>query len=121
MREPRDPGLHWFLCGVFNSFVANYLVRLRGGTHVPAAVIHHLPVPVVPRDGESFRRIAALSRAAAADPADATVRAALQAEVTRLYGLDEIELSHVLATFPIVPREARDAALAAFRRVRDEL
>ena len=50
LREPRDEPLHWYLCGVFNSFVANYLVRLRGGTHVPAAVIHQLPVPVVPRE-----------------------------------------------------------------------
>ena len=117
MREPRDPALHWFLCGVFNSFVANYLVRLRGGTHVPAAVIHHLPVPMVPRDGDTFRRIVALSRAAA-DPAAAAARAELQATVTRMYGLDELEFSHVLETFPIVPREARDAALTAFRRIR---
>jgi hypothetical protein len=121
MREPRDPALHWFLCGVFNSFVANYLVRLRGGTHVPAAVIHHLPVPLVPRDGDAFQRIVALSRAAAADPGGGAVRAALHAAVTRMYGLDETELSHVLATFPIVPREERDAVLAAFRRERDEL
>jgi hypothetical protein len=121
MREPRDPTLHWFLCGVFNSFVANYLVRLRGGTHVPAAVIHQLPVPLVARDGDAFRRVAALSRAAAADPGDAAVRASLQAVVTSMYGLDESELSHVVATFPIVPRAERDAALAAFRRLRDEL
>ena len=118
MREPAAESLHWFLCGVFNSFVANYLVRLRGGTHVPAAVIHQLPVPVPPRDSDAFKVIVSLSRAAAGD---AAVRAELQARVTRAYGLDERDLVHVLATFPLVPEDERNAALDAFRRVRDEL
>ena len=64
LREPRDQALHWFLCGVFNSFVANYLIRLRGGTHVPAAVIHQLPVPVLARDSERLRARSSDSRAA---------------------------------------------------------
>jgi len=39
-----------FLCGVFNSFVANYLVRPGAEErHLPAAVIHQLPVPVLSR------------------------------------------------------------------------
>jgi hypothetical protein len=121
MREPRDEPLHWFLCGVFNSFVANYLVRLRGGTHVAAAVIHRLPVPVVARHSDAFRHSVRLSHLAAADPADRAARAELQARVTRAYGLDEEDLTHVLATFPLVPEEERDEALHAFRRVRDEL
>ena len=121
MREPRDQALHWFLCGVFNSFVANYLIRIRGGTHVPAAVIHQLPVPAAARDSAAFTQIVRLSRAAAADPRDADSRADLQARVTRAYGLDERDLIHVLGTFPIVPQEERDDALRAFRRVRDEL
>ena len=111
MREPRDQALHWFLCGVFNSFVANYLVRLRGGTHVPAAVIHQLPVPAPARDSDPFTQIVRLSRAAAADPRDAGSRAELQARVTHAYGLDERDLVHVLGTFPIVPeRRARRGA-----------
>ena len=114
MREPREESLHWFLCGVFNSFVANYLVRLRGGTHVPAAVIHQLPVPVPPGDSDAFTAIVRLSRAAAADPRDAAARAELQARVTRAYGLDEEDLVHVLATFPLVPEDERNAALPPF-------
>ena len=121
MREPPVESLHWVLCGVFNSFVANYLVRLRGGTHVPAAVIHQLPVPVVPRDSDAFKVIVSLSRAAAADPADTAARAELQARVTHAYGLDERDFIHVLTTFPLVPEDERDAALHAFRRVRDGL
>jgi hypothetical protein len=121
MREPREEAVHWFLCGVFNSFVANYLVRLRGGTHVPAAVIHQLPVPVVDRRSHAFAVIVRLSRAAAAHPDAAELRAELQARVTRAYRLDENDLVHVLATFPLVPKDERDAALAAFRRVGNEL
>jgi hypothetical protein len=41
--------------------------------------------------------------------------------VTVAYGLDDDDLTHVLATFPLVPEVERAAALAAFRRVRDEL
>ena len=121
MREPSDEALHWYLCGVFNSFVANYLVRLRGGTHVPTAVIHQLPVPVAARDSAAFTTIVRLSRAAAADPRDDNTRAGLDACVARAYGLDHDDLVHVLATFPLVPEDARHGVLAAFRRVRDGL
>ena len=121
MREPRDESLHWFLCGVFNSFVANYLIRLRGGTHVPAAVIHQLPVPVPPRDSEAFAAIVRLARAAADHPEDGAGARELQARVTLAYGLDDHDFVHVLATFPLVPEVEREAALSAFRRVRDEL
>ncbi len=121
MREPRDESLHWFLCGVFNSFVANYLIRLRGGTHVPAAVVHQLPVPVPPRDSPAFAAIVRLARAAAEQPGAALVRAELQARVTLAYGLDDPDFVHVLATFPLVPEVEREAALSAFRRGRDEL
>jgi hypothetical protein len=121
MREPADEDVHWFLCGVFNSFVANYLVRLRGGTHVPASVIHQLPVPCPSRQSPSFISIAALSRAAAARSPGADVRAELHARVTRAYGLDDDDLLHVLSTFPLVPERERAAALVAFRSVRDEL
>ena len=44
-----------FLCGIFNSFVANYLVRLRVGTHVTTSIIGRLPVPRPPRDSAVFR------------------------------------------------------------------
>jgi hypothetical protein len=118
MREPRGETLHWFLCGIFNSFVANYLVRLRGGTHVPAAVIHQLPVPVPARDSEAFARIVRLSRAAAAKPDETRIRAELQGRVAQLYQLEEDDLRWVLTTFPLVPDEERRETMSAFRRVR---
>ena len=35
-----------FLCGLFNSFVVNYLVRLRVTTHVTTAMVERLPIPI---------------------------------------------------------------------------
>ena len=118
LRRPADAALHWFLCGIFNSFPANYLVRLRGGTHVPAAAIHQLPVPVLPRAGEAFERIASLARSAGADD---DARAEIHGLSAIAYGLDEADLIHVLGTFPLVPQRERSDALTAFRRVRDEI
>ena len=118
MRGGADEALHWFLCGVFNSFAANYLVRLRGGTHVPAAVIHQLPVPRLDRGSAIFTRIATLARRAADD---AAARAEIHALSAMAYGLDEDAVIHVLGTFPLVPERERTAALDAFRRERDAI
>ena len=43
-----------FLCGLFNSFVVNYLVRLRVTTHVTTAIVERLPVPLRGWAPESF-------------------------------------------------------------------
>lgn len=118
MREPRHEDVHWYLCGIFNSFVANYLIRLRGGTHVPASVIHQLPVPVPARSSNAFATIARLSREAV----DVlSIRSEIQARAAIAYGLDEDDLVYVLSTFPLVPDDERSAALHEFRRVRDGL
>jgi hypothetical protein len=105
-----------FLCGIFNSFVANYLVRLRVGTHVTTAIIARLPVPRPPQDSEAFRDVAALSVRLSAVPHDRAAAAQLQARVARLYGLSAEEFQHVLNTFPLVPIEERERAMEEFRR-----
>jgi N-6 DNA Methylase/Eco57I restriction-modification methylase len=120
MRSPADEELHWFLCGIFNSFAANYLIRMRGGTHVPASVIHQLPVPVLPRRSSPFQAIVALARESSRT-ASTGPRSELQAQVTRAYGLDEDDFAYVLGTFPIVLAEERRAALAAFRALGDAI
>jgi hypothetical protein len=117
LREPLDEEVQWFLCGMFNSFVANYFVRLRGGTHVPASVIHQIPVPAPSRDTESFIAIATLAKSAAAQEGNLTANAMLHAQAARLYRLDADDFAHILNTFPLVPAEARSAALSAFRTI----
>ena len=116
LKEALEEDAQYFLCGMFNSFVANYLVRLRVGTHVTAAIIDRLPVPRPAPHSTAFRRIADLTRQLASrhepDPA-----AKLQAAAARLYGITEAGFAHVLTTFPLVPETERAAALAAFRYI----
>jgi len=116
LKEPLDDDAQWFLCGMFNSFVANYLVRLHGGTHVTASIMARLPMPVASRADPSFADIAALARTLAAAPLDNDVYAELQARAARLYGCDTAEFAHILDTFPLAPRALRDAATTSFRR-----
>jgi hypothetical protein len=109
------------LCALFNSFVANYLVRLRVTTHVTVSLVSRLPMPVVtPRD-PAFARLAALSQTLMrrAAPVEAMPEyAELQALVARLYGLSEADFEHIVATFPLIAEEVRRRALLEFRRLR---
>ncbi len=109
-----DLEIQQFLCGIFNSFVANYLVRTRVGTHVTVAVIERLPVPRPSVRSSAFGRVGALSAALATDPSDAVSGAQLQACVAHLYGLSASEFSHVLDTFPLVSVTDRSAAMRQF-------
>jgi hypothetical protein len=118
LRRPADEPLQWFLCGIFNSFVANYLVRLRGGTHLPAAIIHQLPVPLLPRGSVDFQVIASLAGRASEDQ---IARAELQARCARAYEFDADDFAHVLRTFPLVPELERQAAFDAFAHLEDAI
>jgi hypothetical protein len=114
LRTDLDEECQFYLCGMFNSFVANYLVRLRVGTHVTIGIIGRLPVPRPASGSSALREIAGLSRALAASPTNAVANARLQALAARLYRLDRAQFAHVLSTFPLVPQPARTAAMQAF-------
>jgi hypothetical protein len=101
------------LCGLLNSFVANFLVRTRVGTHVTTAIVERLPAPRPARGSAAGRRLAALARRLGRAPEDGTA-AALQAAAARLYGLSAADFAHVLSAFPLVPEAERRAALTAF-------
>jgi len=116
LKTPLDDEAQQFLAGMFNSFVANYIVRLRVTTHVTVSIVERLPVPKPARSSRSFRLVADHARALAANPGDAEAQAQLQAAAARLYGLDREEFAHVLSTFPLVDEQVRTAALAAFTR-----
>jgi hypothetical protein len=114
LKDPLDAECQLFVCGMLNSFVANYLVRLRVMTHVTAGIIDRLPVPKPARNSDDFREIVTLSRALLRAPSDRDAVAHLHARAARLYRLDRPQFQHVLDTFPLVPRTDRDAAMAAF-------
>ena len=102
-----------FLCGLFNSFLLNYLVRLRVTTHVTTAIVERLPVPCEAHAPGAFAETAAIAGRLGRrrDPA---AFARLNARVAELYQLTHEEFRHVLGTFPLVPAEDRDGAFREF-------
>ncbi|MBI4264530.1 MAG: N-6 DNA methylase [Acidobacteria bacterium] len=117
LKTPLPLDAQHVLCALLNSFVANYLIRLRVHTHVTASLVSRLPAPLVEATDPAFDRLARLARALShANGATELLPeyAALQALVARLYGVTEKDFRHILGTFPLVPREVRSAALSAF-------
>ncbi len=114
LKDPLGDDAQWYLCGMLNSYVANYLVRLRVSSHVSSGIIDRLPVPAPSRDGPRFHEIVVLARALGARRASAGANARLQALAAREYGLGAFHFRHILETLPLVDRADRDAALTAF-------
>jgi hypothetical protein len=105
------------LCALLNSFVANYLVRLRVTTHVTASLMERLFVPFVDDWEAVFAQLEALSAAIERSPAPAESMAefaVVQALAARRYRLSPEEFAHVLSTFPLVPASVREACLREF-------
>jgi hypothetical protein len=113
LRTPLSGLEQEYLCGLFNSFVLNYFVRLRVTTHVTTAVVEGLPVPTRHHRPRAVGEIAALARVLTRRH-DARIFARLQAVSAALYQLSAAEFEHVLDTFALVPRETRAEALRAF-------
>jgi hypothetical protein len=63
LKTPISLDAQHVLCALLNSFVANYLIRMRVNTHVTVALVSRLPVPLVRSGDEAFARLASLSRA----------------------------------------------------------
>ena len=113
LRTPLPSRLQHLLCGLFNSFVVNYLVRMRVTTHVTTGIVEQLPIPTWSTAPRVARRIATLSRVLSRGPHQASW-AMLNAHVACLYQLDTEEFAHVLQTFPLIPAVEREAAMNCF-------
>jgi hypothetical protein len=114
LRNHLDDDGQRFLCGMLNSFVANYLVRMRLSTHVTVALISRLPLPRPGRHSRLFAEMARLSRELSVDPANADAAACHQALAAEIYGLTAPEFEHILTTFPLVDADFRRRAMEAF-------
>jgi hypothetical protein len=108
LRSPLPLTSQYFLCGLFNSFVVNYLVRMRVTTHVTTATVEALPIPP-PGYSPTEREIAALARLLSRRE-DSAAFSRLQAATAGLYQLTNEEFRHVLNTFPLIAKEIKDAA-----------
>jgi len=117
LKTPLPLDAQHVLCALLNSFVANYLIRLRVNTHVTVSLVSRLRVPVLDRDNRTFRRLSALAQTLMHSPGTAEQQpeyAELQGVVANLYGLSDPEFVHVLSTFPLIPEEVKSESLAEF-------
>lgn len=115
LKTPLSAAEQQVLCALLNSYVANYLIRMRVNTHVTAALMSRLPVPVVRPGAPAFDRLHALAAAIArsSTPVEEMEEyAELQSIAARLYGLTADDFAHVLETFPLVPRQTKFRSLA---------
>ena len=105
-----------FLCGVLNSFVSNYLVRLRVTTHVTTRIMSRLHVPRPLARSPLFAAVADLSARLLRSPSPQQDPAypELQAAVAHLYGLTADELQHILGTFPLIDDRVKARTVAEF-------
>jgi len=127
-----------YLAAVWNSFVIDYLLRMKITNTLNFFYIYQLPIPRLTEHDPQFAPI--VERAAklicttpefddlarevglgshANGVTDPTERVKLRAEldglVAHLYGLDEAEFTHILSTFPLVAPAVKDATLQAYR------
>jgi hypothetical protein len=114
LKTPLDEPEQLFVLGLFNSFVLNFLARLRVATHVTVAIVEHLPLPKPPRSDRRFREMTDQVRCLVSDPSGPPAMARVQALAAHLYGLDRDAFAHVLSTFPLVDRSEKRAAMEAF-------
>ncbi len=103
------------LCALLNSYVANYLVRRRVTTHVTAAIVSRLPVPLLTPISPRFDEICGLAGTLERGD-DPAATALVQAAAAEAYGLSVDDLKHVLGTFPLVPADQRASVFEAFVR-----
>jgi hypothetical protein len=104
-----------FLCGILNSYVANYLVRQVMTTHLGSTTVEDLRAPTPSRESPGFTNIAALAQELSERPSPFQA-ARLQALAAKEYKLTLEEFRHIVSTFPLIPESERAAALDEFSR-----
>lgn len=128
------------LCAILNSFVADYLLRLKIQRNLNLFLIYQMPIPRLDQESTYFREVVdrtgrlvcttpeydGLAKAVGlknhksgtTDPAErARLRAELDGLVAHVYGLSEEEFVHILAAFPLVADPVKVAARNAYRDV----
>lgn len=130
-----------FFTAAFNSFVADWELRLRITTHVDMHFVYAMRIPRLPEKEKDFwpivtRAAKLICTTSAFDELAKSaglkgwkegvtdqnerlkIRAELDGMIAHLYGLTDEEFSHILSTFPIVPEPVKSAALEAYRKTR---
>jgi hypothetical protein len=104
------------LMALLNSFVANFLVRLRVMTHVTTALMARLPVPCPAADSPEFATLVELSQTLERDGIDraADAYARVNAIAAQLYGLTHEQFRYVAETFPLIDQRIRSRSIDIF-------
>lgn len=135
-----DSAASLLVLSLFNSFTFDFGIRARVTSHCNMFYVYQMPTPRFPGTDPRAKQLIAKSarltcitaeyaevweaalgetwtpESGATDPAErGRLRAEIDGLVAHLYGLTEAEFAHVLSTFPLVPKETKDAALAAYR------
>lgn len=117
-----------FVCALFNSFVLDYLIRLKITSHLSMFFIYELPVPRLTEGGKDFDEIVELAgKLICTTPEfnelkgtlgidsgihekDERVRtqAALDILVSKLYGITPEELEYIIGQFDVKNPEAKE-------------
>lgn len=146
--EPSIPSpIMAYLCGVFNSFTLDYVLRFKVTAHVNMFYLYQTPVPRLTSKDQHCKAIArrvaqlvcigpefdglraeVLGSVEAHVATEAEERQRLQNEidalVAHLYGLSEEDMRHILYapyTFPLVKRVVKDGVMEALGRVEELL
>lgn len=135
-----DSATQLVLCALWNSYVLDWIIRLKVTTTLNFFYLHQLPVPRLSIKDAVFAPLAkraaqlicvqpefdALAKEAdlrdhrdgITDPAArARLRAEIDGLVAHLYGLSDEEFLHILGTFPLVPESVKVNAYNAYRKV----
>lgn len=135
-----DNASQLYLCAAWNSFVVDYVIRMRVTTTLNFFYLYQLPIPRLTEKDTVFlpivKRAARLicttsefddlakevglknQKDGATDPVERSkLRAELDGLIAHLYGLTEDEFADILTTFPLVADPVTIAAHNAYRDV----
>lgn len=132
------PNMLLFCVAILNSLVVDWLIRQKVTTNINMFYLYQLPVPrSTTIEFDQRLTITTSARLVCTDPRferllevnmldkckkgesesfiRTQLRSELDARIAHLYGLSELEFTHVLSTFPLTPEPAKVATLNAYR------
>ncbi|MBD2445221.1 hypothetical protein H6G25_18960 [Dolichospermum sp. FACHB-1091] len=131
-----------YLVAIWNSFSVDYSIRNRVSSALNFFYMYQTCVPRLTEKDPYFQEIVERAAKLICTTAEydelarevgltshengvtdererGKIRAELDGIIAHLYGLTETEFSHILSTFPIVAEEVKNAALNAYRELKD--
>jgi len=129
-----------FITAILNSLVFDFGLRQRVSANLTLFFIYQMPAPRLVESDVSFWPVVSTaarlicttpdfdalakevglngySDGASESSTQARLRSELDARIAHLYGLSEVEFTHILSTFPLTPEPMKVATLNAYRDI----